>query len=400
MKTVKTIENLALVILSLAGDFAVANESYSRAGWVATISDGLNQVEATATILDERTIQVEHFTYDGTAPLVYFYLGGNDTHDAFVTGLEVPPLLTRPYVDESLTLTLPEGETLDNYTALSVWCAAFDANFGSAVFKLDDPADADGDGDIDLDDYVAFEDCMAGPNALPAPTDLTEGECLDAFDRDGDDDVDAADFGEFQTLFTGLPAATAEYELVFESTWSAATHPQDFPDNPHFSGLVGATHDDSVVFWEIGGIASQGVEEVAELGSRGPILDEVYAAISAGSAERVIFGGGIALSPGSVSVTFTVSHEFPLATAISMLAPSPDWFVGVSGTALFSDNQWTPQLVVQLDPYDAGTDSGMTYTSPNQDTVPQDPIQVISGYPFQNGAEPFPLGTFTFRRID
>ena len=45
------------------------------------------------------------------------------------------------------------------------------------------------------------------------------------------------------------------YTVEFESTWSANTHPTDFPSNPHFSGLVGGTHDNSVTFWETGQLA-------------------------------------------------------------------------------------------------------------------------------------------------
>lgn len=37
---------------------------------------------------------------------------------------------------------------------------------------------------------------------------------------------------------------SAVYELEFVATWSAESHPQDFPyDNPHFTGPVGGTHN-------------------------------------------------------------------------------------------------------------------------------------------------------------
>src|SRR5688500_14268429 len=50
------------------------------------------------------------------------------------------------------------------------------------------------------------------------------------------------------------PAApeTAPYRVTFDSTWSATTHPQDFPSNAHFSGLIGGTHKAAVTFWEPG----------------------------------------------------------------------------------------------------------------------------------------------------
>ena len=392
--------SLGIVASVIIAHVAQAGEPHARAGWQAEITNGDHQVQAAATIIDELTVQAEHFTYDGSEPLVYFYLGGNNSNEAFLTGLLLSPLLERAYIDESLVLTLPVGETLDKYTALAVWDAALDENFGSAVFKFDDPNDVDDDGDIDGDDYAVFWDCLSGPNSAPAPATVSVEQCLVAFDRDSDGDVDTHDFDDFQAIFTGPPPASVRYKIVFDSSWSEATHPQVIPSNPHFSGLIGGTHDDGVQFWEPGGIASQGIKDMAELGTKAALRAEVEAAIGTGHAGQVISGLNINPSPGSSSATFTLTQMFPLATVTSMVAPSPDWFVAVSGLALFRDNQWTPEIAILLDPYDAGTDSGPNYTSANQDTDPQEPIQVIVGFPFLNGEQQLPLGTFTFRMID
>ncbi|MCH8150004.1 MAG: DM13 domain-containing protein [Planctomycetes bacterium] len=394
--------HLGLYILAsvLIAHVAQAADVYPRAGWKAEITNGDHQVQAVATIIDEQSVQVEHFTYDGTEPLVYFYLGGNNSNEAFLMGLPLPPPLDRAYVDELLVLTLPDGETLDKYTALAVWDASGNENFGSAVFKIDDPNDADDDGDIDGDDYAMFWDCLSGPNIAPVPTTVSVEQCLISFDRDSDGDVDTSDFDDFQAIFTGPPPTSVRYEVVFDASWSAATHPQIFPNNPHFSGLIGGTHDNGVRFWEPGGIASQGIKDMAELGNKAALRGEVEAAIGTGHAGQVISGPNINPSPGSSRATFTLTQTFPLATVTSMVAPSPDWFVAVSGLALFTDNQWTPEIAIRLDPYDAGTDSGTNYSSANQATDPQEPIQLIVGFPFLNGEQQLPLGTFTFRMIE
>jgi hypothetical protein len=39
------------------------------------------------------------------------------------------------------------------------------------------------------------------------------------------------------------PVPDARYRLTFNATWSAQTHPNDFPPSPHFSGLIGMTHN-------------------------------------------------------------------------------------------------------------------------------------------------------------
>jgi len=196
-------------------------------------------------------------------------------------------------------------------------------------------------------------------------------------------------------------APTAEYEIVFDATWSEETHPQDFPSNDHFSGLIGGTHNGDILFWNLGELASPGIEQMAETGGKTLLTAEVQAEIALGNAGEVISGPGIGAGIGTASDTFTASLDFPYATVVSMIAPSPDWFVGVSGTLLLQDGQWANEIVIELYPYDSGTDSGTTYTSPNQNTIPPELIFQITGYPFlaDDGMTVNPLGTFTFRRI-
>ena len=117
-------------------------------------------------------------------------------------------------------------------------------------------------------------------------------------------------------------------------------------------------------------------------------------------AQNVLSGGGISVSPGSVSLEFDITIEFPVVTLVSMLAPSPDWFVGVSAQDLMENGNWADSRIIELFPYDAGTDSGATYSSPDEETSPREPISRIDGPPLTvNGAVPA-VGTFTFTRID
>jgi hypothetical protein len=194
-----------------------------------------------------------------------------------------------------------------------------------------------------------------------------------------------------------LPAETAQYLVRFESTWSSATHPTDFPPNAHLSGLIGGTHDDRVAFWSLGTLASPGIKDMAELGDKSALTLEVEAAIAAGTARNVLSGGGISPSPGVVTLGFTVSDSFPLVTLVSMVAPSPDWFVGVSGLSLRDGAGWIPHRVVDLDVHDAGTDSGPAYTSPNQATAPPVPVTLLASGPFASSSR---IGTYTFDRVD
>jgi hypothetical protein len=190
--------------------------------------------------------------------------------------------------------------------------------------------------------------------------------------------------------------SAATYRVTFDAEWSVATHPDGFPPNPHFSWLVGATHREAASLWEPGGLASPGIEAMAETGATDALLAEVDGLRAAGTADRRLSGDFLALSPGTVSMTFDVRASHPLVSLVTMIAPSPDWFVGVHGLDLFAGGAWADELTVDLLAYDAGTDSGPGYTSPDQDTSPAEPIRLIESAPFFEGDEPVRIGTFTF----
>jgi hypothetical protein len=197
-----------------------------------------------------------------------------------------------------------------------------------------------------------------------------------------------------------VAAATARYRVTFDASWSAATHPSDFPRDPHFSRLIGGSHSDRVGFWRPGSLATSGIEDMAELGATTPFDREVEAAVAAGTAFRLIRGGGVGRSPGSTSVDFEMSRDFPRVTLVTMVAPSPDWFAGVHGLSLLENGDWAAQLVVELFPYDAGTDEGVTFTSADAEASPHAPIRQIEGFPFASAGRVAPLGTFSFRRLE
>jgi hypothetical protein len=169
-------------------------------------------------------------------------------------------------------------------------------------------------------------------------------------------------------------AQTAHYTVTFDATWSAATHPTDFPPGPHFSGLVGGTHDATVSFWNTGELASLGIKRMAEWGSQVELLDEVQAAIDAGQAETTIVDDPLWTVPGSTGVDIELTSEYSLVTLVSMIAPSPDWFIGVRNLDLGPGGVWAEEIVVELFAFDAGTDSGPSYTSGDQPTVPPVPV--------------------------
>jgi hypothetical protein len=192
---------------------------------------------------------------------------------------------------------------------------------------------------------------------------------------------------------------TAEYDVVFSATWSAATHPTDFPGSAHWSGLVGGLHDNRAEFWRPGATASVGMQNMAELGAKTQLLTEVTTAIAAGTANRMLSGGGISGGSGSVTLRFQVDRTHPLVTLVTMVAPSPDWFAGVRGLPLIENGEWVQSKTVALYPWDTGTDSGTTFNSVNQVTSPRGVITRIVTPPLAADGYAPPMGTFTFTRV-
>ena len=193
--------------------------------------------------------------------------------------------------------------------------------------------------------------------------------------------------------------ATARYRVTFQASWSAASHPVDFPSSAHFSPLVGGTHTAQVTFWREGALASTGIKDMAERGLTATLVQEINAGIAAGTAQHAFTGAAISTSPGAATADFEISQSHPLVTLVSMLAPSPDWFVGVAGLSLFEGGQWLAERRVELLPWDAGTDSGRTFTSPDLVTAPPAPISLITAAPLAPDGRPAPVGAFTFVRL-
>jgi hypothetical protein len=212
----------------------------------------------------------------------------------------------------------------------------------------------------------------------------------------------ALPFNGTQAFFRVVSDFTARYEVVFNATWSQATHPTNWPAGAHWSGLVGGTHNAAVHFWREGETASEGIRLMAERGQQATLLSEIAPAITSGVAHLPLSGGGIGTSPGSVSLTFpqAMNRDYPLVTLVSMIAPSPDWFAGVDSLSLITNGNWVTNLVVTLHGYDAGTDGGPSYASPDQATVPRGVITRFTGFPAIQDGVIVPFGRFVFTRLD
>ncbi len=205
--------------------------------------------------------------------------------------------------------------------------------------------------------------------------------------------------------------ASATYKVTFTGLWTEINFPTDFPGSgAHFTTLVGGTHNDQIVFWQPGQPATQGIESMAESGSTGALSAEVEAAKTDGKAEFVLLGSGDTSGAATSSFEFDINQTYPLVTLTTMVAPSPDWFVGVRGLSLFDTDagDWKQTVVVDLKVYDAGTEDGVGFSLSNPDSssgsialLTSDPLDTdfIDGVGPDTGSGERFIATMTFERI-
>ena len=148
-------------------------------------------------------------------------------------------------------------------------------------------------------------------------------------------------------------------------------------------------------FLEVGQLATNGIKDVAELGLNTNFHAEVNNAIASNRADiwlQQSFAPYGAISSATLShVEF--SEDFPLITLVSMVAPSPDWFIAINSLNLRTmDNMsWKSSFSIDVFVYDSGTDDGLNYEASNSVTNPPDVISKIEGAPFNGNV----IGTLT-----
>jgi hypothetical protein len=109
-------------------------KTHETVGHSGTFETFHHNVSGKATIIDDCTIEISQFDYDGGGPDVYFY--GAINHDytgnsAFAIGEKINGTV---YNNSTILLTLPSNKTLDDLNGLSVWCQDVNVNFGQVTF--------------------------------------------------------------------------------------------------------------------------------------------------------------------------------------------------------------------------------------------------------------------------
>jgi len=180
----------------------------------------------------------------------------------------------------------------------------------------------------------------------------------------GGGDLNAADAGAGNAPCTG----EATYSVAVNVTWA-----DEAVSGRHYTTLIGAVHAAAMDVWHLGGMATSGVQQMAESGGTQMLSAEVQAAIDQGKALSLVkFSGG---SPPATSMgQFTVNSDFSLISLGSMMAPTPDLFIGLSSVNLCEGGTFIAAKTMEAVVYDAGTKDGDDFTYGDGPTSPHVPI--------------------------
>ena len=110
----------------------------------------------------------------------------------------------------------------------------------------------------------------------------------------------------------------------------------------------------------------------------GTLYNEVMMMKKPGFVSNVYTTGAVSTPNGYNSTKIMVQNMDSMVSLISMIAPSPDWFVGVDSYDLCGMNGWKESVTMDLLPWDAGTGEGLTYRPKTGDTMPVNVIMRIT----------------------
>jgi hypothetical protein len=107
-------------------------QTNAKIGQVAKLSTRAHKVSGQAKIIDNCTIEISNFNYDGGGlSKVFVYAGkGGDYINGFPIGINLKGTV---YSNQTLTISLQPGD-LDKLDGISVWCTDANANFGDGSF--------------------------------------------------------------------------------------------------------------------------------------------------------------------------------------------------------------------------------------------------------------------------
>ena len=143
------------------------------------------------------------------------------------------------------------------------------------------------------------------------------------------------------------------------------------------TGFIGMVHSRDTFLWIFGKLATPGLEDVAEIGNNTKMNAQLDSLLLRNKAlSKFIIPPPLVTGTDETNLIFNTNY--PCISFVSMIAPSPDWFMGLHDFSLFNDKRWINDTTVNLLVYDAGTEEGDVFGYNNPETIPQRNIEILT----------------------
>jgi len=116
------------------GDGVVDDSEIPEVGWIAELTGHHHGVAGTAELIDDNTIEIRDFVYDGGGINSRFFLladGGDFNRDAEISD----NMVGDEYDGDVVTLVIPEDIPVDSWNLITLWCVPAAVSFGDGVFE-------------------------------------------------------------------------------------------------------------------------------------------------------------------------------------------------------------------------------------------------------------------------
>ena len=115
-------------------DAKLCGNDHPKVGQTAELNTLAHQVSGTARIINNCTIEIENFTYDGGGVDVRVLASKDDkfngSEDTYLTN----DIVGMSQKNGKLTIVLPDNVSLDDINGISIWCVRFGVSFGGGMF--------------------------------------------------------------------------------------------------------------------------------------------------------------------------------------------------------------------------------------------------------------------------
>jgi len=164
---------------------------------------------------------------------------------------------------------------------------------------------------------------------------------------------------------------SAEYMIRFVSNWGTNAQEINYPQNPHTGNMFLITNNDQFSLFLTGTLATKAISNTSMFGT----IDDLSDLVANNPNIGMVVTAPVLPTPGEYTLKITADKDHHYISFVTMVAPSPDWFTGVSNLDLMKDGQWLKQTMVPMFVFDAGTDEGTAF---NTEHYPKTPADVVT----------------------